>query len=368
VSKPLAFTLVCLLGIALNCFLLWPVLPYAVHGDNDFLNLYAGSVLAGSHHLYDIDAVMRVQARIWEHPHILPFTRLPFYGVLISPLRLLGYPWVYWTWQMVCLAAVVAAIFVLPARDRRFTAVACCWSLPLMNGFLMGQDVPIVVLALAASLGLLFRGKDFVAGCVLSLCLIKFNLFLALPILVLGRRLWKFGLGAAVGTIALLAVSFLAEGWRWPVGYLSVLRLPSTTPLYPGLPNLRGLFANLPHVDYWQAAGTAVAAALAWVASRAENARLAIAAVLLCGLLVSHHAFLFDAFVVVPAAVLLWDGAANAMHRFAACLLACPLVYLPMLTPRAVPHVAIVFLACLAMLAVWAEMERRAARLRAGTE
>jgi hypothetical protein len=56
------------------------------------------------------------------------------------------------------------------------------------------------------------------------------------------------------------------------------------------------------------------------------------------------------------------------MHRFAACLLACPLVYLPMLTPRAVPHVAIVFLACLAMLAVWAEMERRAARLRAGTE
>ena len=358
-SKPFVFAVACLLGVGFNCFLILPALPYVIHGDNDFMNLYAGSVLAGSHDLYHMDAVRRVQSEIWERPHTLPFARLPFYALMLTPLRLFAYPLCYWVFQIVCLGAVAATVFLWPARDKWVTAVACCWSLPLLNAFVMGQDVAIAVLALAASMALLFRGKDVAAGCVLSLCLIKFNLFLAFPILILGRRLWKLGLGAVAGTIVLLAVSFLAAGWRWPVEYVAVLRAPETTALYGGLPNLRGLFAGLPGVNYWQAAGTCLAVALAWLAMRAENVRLAIAAVLLCSLLVSHHAFCADAFTMVPAAVLLWDGAAHVVHKFAACLLACPLVYLPLLMVWPAFHAAIVFLACLAAIAGWVLIARR---------
>jgi len=339
---------------------MWPVLHYAIHGDNDFMNLYAGGVLAGSPDLYNMDAVRHVQGRFWERPRYLPFTRLPFYAVVLAPLRFLNYRYAYWLWQMLCLAAVAATVWLLPARHRWLTAAACCWSLPLVDGFVMGQDVAIVVLAAAASLALLARGKDFAAGCVLSLCLIKFNLFLALPILILARRMRRFGWGAAVGCAALAAVSFAVAGWNWPVPYVAVLRFPATTALYSGLPNLRGLFAHLPGVDYWQAGATCVTVVVTWIAARRSSLRLAVSATILCGLLVSHHAFCADAFVVVPAAILLWDGAAHQLHRIMALLLLCPLVYLPLATTgHPLLHPAILFLATLGTIAWRAKDEEQ---------
>ncbi len=93
---------------------------------------------------------------------------------------------------------------------------------------------------------------------------------------------------------------------------------------------------------------------MAWVAARRGSLQLAVSAVLLCGLLVSHHAFCADAFVVVPAAVFLWDAATHSAHKILALLLLCPLVYLPLLTtPHPLVHPAIILLAALATIAVW---------------
>ncbi|HUA63065.1 MAG TPA: glycosyltransferase family 87 protein [Verrucomicrobiae bacterium] len=351
------FVVACLLGVAFNCLLLYPALHFVTGGDNDFMNLYAGGVLAGSPDLYNMEAVRRVQSTFWEHPRYLPFTRLPFYAALLSPLRLLKYGNAYRLFQLLSLATVIAIVFIFPARNRWFTAAACCWSLPLLNGFVMGQDVAIVVFVLAIALALLFRGKDFAAGCVLSLCLIKFNLFMALPILILARRMWRLGRGAVAGSAILLAASFVVAGWHWPATYWTVLRFPATTALFAGLPNLRGLFALLPGVNYWQAAATLIAAVLAWIAARRGSLPLALSAVLLCGLLVSHHAFCADAFVVVPAAILLWDGSVHPAHKTLALLLLCPLIYLPLLVmPNPVLHPAIVFLAALAAICVWGKL------------
>ncbi len=354
VPKSIAFAVVCIMGVAFNCLLMLPTLHYLIGGDNDFMNLYAGGVLAASPGLYDVDAVRRVQSAFWEHPRYLLFTRLPFYALLLAPLRFLDYRHAYWFWQILCLAAVAATVWIFPARNRWFTAAACCWSLPLLNAFLMGQDVALVVLLTAVACALLFRGKDFAAGCVISLCLIKFNLFLAIPILILARRMWRFGAGAIAGTLFLLAASFAAQGLRWPAAYWTVLRFPATTALYAGLPNLRGLFARLPGVDYWQAAATVLSAVLTWIAARRASLQLAMAAMLLCGLLASHHAFCADAFLMVPAALLLWDAAAHPTHKALAIALLCPLLYLPLLvSPNPVLHPAILFLAALAAICVW---------------
>ncbi|PYT31217.1 MAG: hypothetical protein DMG57_05680 [Acidobacteria bacterium] len=88
------------------------------------------------------------------------------------------------------------------------TALACCWSVPLLDCFIMGQDVPIVMLGLAVALAQFFRGHHFAAGCVFSLCLIKCNLFLPMPLPIIGKRLWRFGAGTMAGGATLLAISF----------------------------------------------------------------------------------------------------------------------------------------------------------------
>ena len=171
----------------MNCYLKLPVLSHAIHGDNDFMGFYAGAKLAGSDDLYNADALTRAEAPLWEKPRFLPFVRPPFYAGLISPLRFFSYQTAYWIWQSASLLSTLLFIYVWPVSQRWITALACCWSVPLLDCFIMGQDVPIVMLGLAAALALFFRGHHFAAGCVFSLCLIKYNLFLPMPLLIIGK-------------------------------------------------------------------------------------------------------------------------------------------------------------------------------------
>jgi hypothetical protein len=126
----------------------------------------------------------------------------------------------------------------------------------------MGNDVTVVVAALAVSLAL------FLAGAVLALCLIKYNLFLPLPLLIAGRRLWRFGSGVLVGGAFLVGVSFAAGGWGWPAQYILMLRLPTTTPDYQGMPNLHGLLSRLPHGGLLEAGAACMVLGAAWLVMR----------------------------------------------------------------------------------------------------
>ena len=210
--RRLLIVLGCLLGIAVNCYLKFPILSYTVRGDNDFMGFYAGAQLLGSGELYNPEAIRRAESRLWDTPRFLPFVRLPAYAALISPMRFFSYRHAYWIWQSVSLASIFLFVFFWPTPRKGITAIACCWSVPLLDCFIMGRDLPVVMLALAASLALLFRGKHFLAGIVFSLCLVKYNLLLSVPLLIVGRRLWRFGGGIAAGGAALLALSQPLEG------------------------------------------------------------------------------------------------------------------------------------------------------------
>ena len=324
---------VCLLGISVNCFLKLPVLPYILHGDNDFMGFYAGAKLVGSGELYSPGAIARAEAPLADIPRFLAFVRLPFYAALISPLRVFSYQAAYWIWQSVSLAAVLLFVYFWPTPRKWITAIAVCWSVPLLDCFIMGRDVAIIVVVLAISLTLLFRGKHFVAGCVFSLCLIKYNLFLSIPLLIAGKRLWRFGGGIVAGGTALLAISFAVGGWSWPVQYAAILRLPTTTPITDSLPNLHGLFASWPHSMLWELAADCLVMMAAWLVIRANGITIAVSALLLSGLLVSHHAFFGDAFVLVPAGLYMLDGATSVSHRLVGVFLLSPLAYLSFLLP-----------------------------------
>jgi hypothetical protein len=350
--KRILLTLLCILGLSVNGVLMFPVLPYIVHGDNDFMGFYAGAVLAGSSDLYKLDAATRVEARYWEHPRAIAFVRLPFYAALISPLRYFSYQRAYWIWQSISLAAVAMFVCVWPARNKWLTAVACCWSLSLLNCFIMGQDVTMVMLALAVSLAALFRGRHFAAGCLFSICAIKYNLFLAIPLLIIKKRAWKFAGGLATGGLVLLAISFASGGWSWPRQYLAILRLPTTTPYYAGLPNLHGLFYHQPHSLLMESVTACLVVLAAWLAMSGKEIRHAIAAALASGMLLSYHAFFADSFMMVAVGLLLLDRVEDRLYKLVAIALLCPLTFLPFIAPTPFFHPAIVFLAALLLMAV----------------
>src|ERR1035438_6484492 len=342
----------CLLGIAANCFVEFPALPYIVHGDNDFMCFYSAAQLAGSGELYNPSAIARAEARVWDSPRALPYTRLPFYAALLAPLRFFSYRHAYWLWQLGSLAAALLFVYFWPAPRRWIAAMAMCWSMPLLHCFFMGRDLIVLMPVLAVSLALLFRGKHFAAGCVFSLCLIKYNLFLPVPLLIVGRRLWRFGGGMVAGGAALLGISFAVGGWSWPWQYVAVLRAPRTTGRYSGMPNLHGLFSGLPPSVLLEAGGTCVVLVAAWFVIRRGGIARAVSATLVSGLLISYHAFFGDALLLVPASLLLLSGTSSVPVRLAAIFMLCPLAYLPFLLPASpFPPAVLILLPLLVMVA-----------------
>src|ERR1039458_3315216 len=158
--RRILITLACLAGLALNAYQWLPVLPdFFARPNNDFIGIYAGAVLAGSGGLYDAEAVKRTEMPLGDK--FLVFPRLPYYDALISPLRFLGFRQAYLVWQGVSLAAVLIFLFFWPGPRRWVAVCACCWSAPLFNCFIVGQDITLPLAALALSLALFFRGRHF---------------------------------------------------------------------------------------------------------------------------------------------------------------------------------------------------------------
>src|SRR5471032_2389673 len=127
--KRLLAPLGCLLGIAVTSFLYLPVLPYIVHGNNDFICFYAAAELAGTKGLYDVESLRRAESELGDRRHFVVFTRLPYYAAWISPLRFFSFETAYRIWQTASLAGVLLFVYFWPAPARWTTAMACCWSL-----------------------------------------------------------------------------------------------------------------------------------------------------------------------------------------------------------------------------------------------
>jgi hypothetical protein len=97
----------------------------------------------------------------------------------------------------------------------------------------------------------------------------------------------------------------------------------------------------------------------AWMIVRGADFPVALAAVLASGLLISHHAFLRDAVLLVPACLLMMQKPGIRAYMVTGTLILCPLVYLPFLVSNPPIRPAAVILVPLLVLA--------AVELRIGT-
>lgn len=301
-------------------------------GRDDFLSFYAGARFTGSALMYDPIAIARLQLQVAgvTGPRLM-YIRPPCFALLLWPLAQLPYGLAHGVWFALRFVAAVAFIFLWPYSHRTTAAMVCCWSLPLAAGLANAQDAPFLLLWLALSERLQMSGKPIHSGAVLCLCLAKFHLFLLLPLLFLIHRRWRVVAGFAAGCGLLGLLSCLGAGWYWPVRYREVLSLNEIVPVPWMMPNIHGL---LPAGPIEWCATIAVVLATIFVVSR-FGYKMGLAAALTGSLLVSYHAYVQDAVILIPAILIVFEHARGLALRHAAFVLSTPIPWILLLARRA---------------------------------
>lgn len=306
-------------------------------GQNDFLQLYAGSRLSGTPDLYSPEAARRIH-RESAGVELLGvyYSRPPFYADLLRPLGWLPYRAAYWTFQGLSFAAFIAFLmfFVPQCRELVLFSSLC---FPLLSNFLNGQDVTFVLLAASASILVIRGGRDFLAGLLLSLCAIKGHLFVLTPLVFLIYRRWMVLAGGIAGGTALAALSFLTDGFDWPRRYLTLLRNPELHPNPASMPNIRGLLFGITGAEnpvaYWVLT-ILVAAIAAWLIWRLRDLELAFAISLIAGLVIAYHAYLQDAVLLLLPFAIIIARSKNVALRVLIALAILPPIYICLLAGK----------------------------------
>jgi Glycosyltransferase family 87 len=337
--------------------------PWAFAGVNDFLGIYTGARLVGSPEQFNADAYIREQVRAtgWATLSVL-YTRLPAFAVVLRPLGKLEYLHAYVLWQVLSLSSFAAFLIIWPFRDRALLLFAACWSLPLFADLIQGQDIAFLLLILAIVWQLVPRAC-FLAGAVLGLATLKFHLFLLVPAFLIAQRRWCVLAGASLTGGVVLAVCFATAGANWMPEYARFVLQERTNPGVRAMPNLHGLLEGLPHDLAWETAvALVVALAVVWVARRTSFS-IGLSTALVGSLLTSHHTYLFDALLLLPALLTLAAEVPRVSVRLLCILLLSPLPFLVVPKVPLAGPAPLLLIALLAALVAWAAATASAERL-----
>ena len=300
-ATPAAITVAvaCTLGLAFN---IWMAALNTTGWGVDYNQFYAASRLAGTGHLYDWDALRKIEA---ENGKEVPTGRLP---VVLYGHKIFG-SLPYATARFAWLAASIGALLVFAAfwpgtpRWLMMTALAC--SMPAALVLLFGQDVPFWLMFFTAGLLLMDRKRPWSAGVMFALCICKFHLALGIPVLLVAQKRWRTLIAGTMAGLALIACCFVIEGPEWPLQYLKVSQMPAFSPAPERMPNLHGIASWLPWATATQIALAIGIVWLLWAACRnGTDLGTAGAAAAACGLLLAPHAYSGDITLLIPLSVL----------------------------------------------------------------
>jgi Glycosyltransferase family 87 len=323
--------------VGLELLLAFLYVPPALHGLDDFRQLYVGGYMIRTGHsreLYDYDTQQRFQdtvVPVGKHDPLI-ISHLAYEELLFVPLSLLTYKVAYWMFMafngallVVCVGLLRHRLKVLPDWLPVLLIPAF---FPISRTLEKGQDSIIMLMLLAAALWALDREKEFVAGLLVGIGIVKFQIVIPIALLFLVWRRWRFSGGLAVSSIAAGVVSLWLVGLVGAREYAHMLlsmslRLTSEADMrrYTTNPrmmiNLRGLFSaifggKLPHGDVQLLVAACSVVVLLAAARRRPSLPLAIAAASLA----SYHFIIHDAsiLIIVIAVALcsgsIWQGAA----------------------------------------------------------
>jgi hypothetical protein len=200
--------------------------------DNDLTLVYIGARIGLEHgwsHLYSLELQHQLFSQLRPSAAFNDGERFlspPPVAWLMAPLTILGAAGTVYVWLTASLAALVAAWWI-GAPGAGLTRVlwlifAVAWY-PVQYSLSLAQPDVIVLLAAVACWKLAEKNRPYLAGVVLGLSVLKPQLVLALPLVLLVAGRWRIA-GAWAGTMAILAVaSLLVIGQQGLSDYRSLL-------------------------------------------------------------------------------------------------------------------------------------------------
>ncbi len=276
----------------------------------------------GWSHMYDIMYQVRTTQQV------MPITRdapdagslsIPLLTWLAAPFAMLPLPVGFVLWE-VLIAACLAGTFwlVAPIRGRRSLAlhlVLWLFFAPLGFAFALGQSTALVALSVAAAARLLRSGREWSAGAVLGIALIKPQLVILVPLCLLVGGHWRAGLALAAFVLAMIAATLvtvsLAGVAELVTRIVHASQSPSTWLVIPYAAPIAYL-AGLPKL-LAAAAVALVTAASAW-RQRMSSDRM-IAAGIIGSLLAAPYLHLQDLLLLAVAGSLLLAAGAGQWER-----------------------------------------------------
>ncbi len=302
----------------------------------DFLNLYTGASLAHSgqySRLYDYSAQSAVSRRLEpDVTLVFPFVRPPFYALALSPLALLPYDHAFRIWIGIQTTLLLAC---WGWAWKVFGPDALVWTslfLPTALGIASGQDC-VVTFAIGCAVWEAYRRRlDTLTGLLLALTLIKFHLFLLIPLALIAGRRWRMLGGYISGTLALLAVSLGLSGWSGLQSYAALLTRQDLATLSPSPERMMGINAVLANFGiHWLPLTLALSCVVATLVMRSAATDATgwhwLWAAVAGSLLISPHTYQYDAAaLLVPGLLAVFQGETRTLRVLGAILLT-PLLY-----------------------------------------
>ena len=204
---------------------------------NDFTFYYAAARLGLAHgwsHLYDLRLQQEQLDAIGSHITIAQLARYvspPPLAWLVTPLTLLPYQVAYWLWSALLVGALVLAWHLAApgsGRARVIFLVAAIGWLPIIYGLQLGQPALFVAAGVAACYALLKRGRDVEAGAVLGVLVLKPQLALLVPVVLLVSGRWRAFASSVVVLAVITAASVAVLGPSGVTDYVDRLNFATT--------------------------------------------------------------------------------------------------------------------------------------------
>jgi len=222
-------------------FIAWSVIVFPLHRqilDNDLTLAYIGARIGIEHgwsHLYSLSLQHQMFVQLRPGAGFNDGERFispPPSAWVLVPLTIFGAAATIEVWLVASVVALVAAWWMAAPGSQRarvlWLIAAMAWY-PVQYSLSLAQPDLVVLLAAAACWKLAEKGRPYLAGVVLGVSVLKPQLTLALPVVLLVAGRWR-----------------IAAAWAVTVGVLAILSILVIG--QQGLSDYRGLLSEAEHV------------------------------------------------------------------------------------------------------------------------